>query len=375
MNRNTQIALRLLGAASMLALAACDSGSDSNSDNGTSHAVVLNFTSDYSTGELRWMDVDSSKLGSGTLAFNQDSKLSAEGNMLFVLERYGADNLNCVDLDHLGDASAVKQVALEDGANPAEAVVVNGKGYLALTGTSYLLSFDPTSCALQGKIDLAAYQQKGEVGPHASAIAKSGNTLLVLLQRLQTQDVGGWATLTPTLPGLLVRIDATTGAIQDTVQLIYRNPSAAVVSGNKLYVASSGNTMLNGSQGGLEVVDLASGKSQSLADSAALGGGATYLALDATAGTLYLSINATYGSQPVKAFDIATAKVGVALSGVTNSFGELAVDPTTGKLFIGERGTVPDATGAGMLVFDNGSLSNTQVDKALPPYDVLVARW
>ena len=67
--------------------------------------------------------------------------------------------------------------------------------------------------------------------------------------------------------------------------------------------------------------------------------------------------------------------MGVALSGVTNSFGELALDATTGKLFIGERGTVPDATGAGMLVFDNGSLSNTQVDKALPPYDVLVARW
>jgi hypothetical protein len=367
MNRiNGKNLVRALGASMLLSLAACDStSSDDNSQEATTQALVLDFTSDLSTGELRWMSADSSALSKGTLSFNQDSKLAVAGSTLFVLERYGADNLSCVDLTKIGEDDAVIQTALADGANPYDAVVVDDQGWLVLNSTSYLQKFDPSDCSLDAKVDLSAYQQKGEVGPHASKILVTGDTLLVVLQRLKSY--------TPDLPGLLVRLNAQTGKVIDTLQLLYHNPSDALLYNGKLIVASSGNTMDTKTQDntrGIEIVDLATGKTTSLVDGVKLGGGAALIALDEANEILYTSVYVAWGTQPVKAVDLAKKTVGTAIDGIGDSSGEIYFDNKAGLLYVGDRTTGT----AALKIYDGSKLSSVASD-ALPPYDVLVARW
>jgi len=367
-----------LATAATLAMVACDKGtsSDSNEDS-ASQGLVLDFTvsSDYKSAELRWMSTDSSTLSTGAMPFYFDSRLAVNGSTLYVLERMGADNLNCVDLTRIGESAAVTQVALDDGSNPFDVAVSGGKAWVTLASASYLQAFNPTTCALGDKVDLSAYQQAGELSSNASAIVASGDTLLVLVQRLKSEvSAAGWTMLNPTLPGLLVRIDARTASVLDTIQLLYRNPAAAILHKGKLYVAGSGNLMdatTSDATRGLEVVDLATAKTTSLADGVALGGGAAAIALDEASGVLYTSVYAAYGNQPVKPVSLATGAVGAALPGVADSFGELAFDAKTGLLYIGDRTFGAEA----LKVYNGSTVQNVGAGNALAPYDLQVTHW
>ncbi len=355
--------------AALLSLSACGSdstGSGNDSDETASTGLLLDFATDYASGELRWMSLDSSSLAIGSMPFNSDSRIAVHGKNLFVLERYGSDNVNCIDLSHIGEPSAVRQVELEDGANPYDAAVAGGKGWLALWGVNYVQAFDTSSCALGIKIDLSAYGQTGEVGPHAAVAVASGDTLMVLLQRLKAYE--------PDKSGLLVRIDARTSSVLDTISLLYRNPVAAIVREGKLIVASSGSLMgastLDATRG-VEIVDLATKTTRSLADGVALGGGASAIALDSKQGVLYVSVFAAYKNQPVKPVNLSTGMVGAALPNVADSFGELAFDSVTARLFIGDRTYGSEA----LRVYEGGVLTALQASGALAPSDLQVARW
>lgn len=377
MNNPTPQLRVILAGLALLLLQSCDFGSESSSENSTQHhTVVVAFTSDYTTGELRWMSADSQSFESSSLAFHQDSKLAVSEDRLFVLERLGADNLNCVDLNQIGQAGAVKQVALEEGANPSDAVVLGKKGWLALASTAYIQSFDPVACTVGERVDLSAFSQKGELGPNASVVLTDGNTLIVLLQRLQSKEITTWGTpfigQYPNLPGLLVRLDGATGAFIDSIPLHFHNPASAILDQGKLYVASSGdNLVLMGQNGGLEVVDLAAKTSTILADSATLGGGANYIALDRVHQVLYTSVNIGFGNTPVKPVNLAQKTVGAPLEGIADSFGELAFDDETGRLYVGDRTYGQEK----FWVFDGQKSTAISVGDALPVYDVITARW
>lgn len=377
MNKLASKKLYILASLALLWLQACDFGSESSSDDSSQkQAVVVAFTSDYTTGELRWMSADSQSLESGSLSFFQDSKLAVSGDRLFVLERLGADNLNCVDLKQLGQAGAVQQLALEEGANPSDAVVLGKKGWLALSSVAYIQSFDPVACSVGERVDLSDFSQKGELSPHASVVLADGNTLLVLLQRLQSKEITTWGTpfigQYPNLPGLLVRLDGTTGAFIDSIPLHFHNPASAILDQGKLYVASSGDNLVNmGQFGGVEVVDLAGKTSTVVADSAALGGGANYIALDRAHQVLYTSVNIGFGNTPVKPINLTQKTVGAPLSGIADSFGELAFDEETGRLYVGDRTYGQEKFWA----FDGQKTTAISVGDALPVYDVITTRW
>ncbi|MCL2208522.1 MAG: hypothetical protein FWB90_10615, partial [Fibromonadales bacterium] len=79
--------------------------SETSSSSLASNSLLLNFTSDYATGLLRWMNISSASFSSGELPFDQDSKVFANGKDIFVLERknWGATNiLSCMQADKIG---------------------------------------------------------------------------------------------------------------------------------------------------------------------------------------------------------------------------------------------------------------------------------
>jgi hypothetical protein len=341
-----------------LAFFACsDGGSNNNNGNIEGNSLLLNFTSDYTTGELRWMDLNSRILSDGALSFDQDSKVSvAEGNIFILSRNPGA--LACVLPQSIGDESAIKQNGLT-ADNPYEATVIGSKGYIALNDADYVEVFNTSTCSPSEKIDLPISSA------NASTIKASGDTLLVTLQRMEN-----WSA---TKPGLLVRIKASTKTLIDTIQLKLYNPGSSVLSKGKLYVSSqryNDDYSIDLEKSGIEVVDLATKTSEVLATGTELGGGANGIALDEASQILYASVYEYYGSAPVKPINLSSKSVGTALQGITDSFNGLVFDDESKKLFI--------ADASGLKIYDTATKTTIAVDEgknALPPYSLAIVRW
>jgi len=326
-----------------------------------SNAMLLNFTSDYATGLLHWMAFSSESFSSDDILFDQDSKVFANGKDIFVLERknWGATNiLSCMQADKIGDRTLIKQTRLEDISNPYEVAVVGNKGYIALYDLDYVQIFNPATCALSGKINLPITEA------NAASIKASGDTLLVVAQRLEN--------FVATKPGLLIRINASAGTVIDTIQMKLYNPQSSVLSNGKLYIASPDDWYRESfANAGVEVVNLATGTSEVLATGAQLGGGPNHIALDEANQILYVSVYEYFGSGPVKPVNISGKTIGSALPGIADSFGSLLFDNVAKKLFVGDRGIGNE----GLKIYDPETKSIITIKSKLPPYSIAVARW
>jgi len=340
------------------ALFACSNGNDDDHKTPSSgNSLLLNFTSDYTTGELRWMALDSTSLSTGALPFYQDSKISVGGGNIFVLSNYPG-SLACFSPENIGDESAIKQNSLDANA-PYEAAVIGSKGYIALNDEDYVQVFDVGTCTPSDTIGLPI------AGANVSTIKASGDTLLLTLQRLEN-----WSA---TKLGLLVRIKASTKTFIDTIQLNFYNPSSSVLSDGKLYVSLQGSYnedySIDITKTGIEVVDLATGTSEILATGTQLGGGAGDIALDEASKILYAtSVSATWVTS-VKPINLTTKTVGNALPDIINVSGGLVFDKEGKKLFVGDN--------PGLKIYDPDAKTTTIVgnqDPNLPPYSLAIIR-
>jgi len=337
------------------ALFACSNGNgDDHKTPSSGNSLLLNFTSDYTTGELRWMALDSTSLSTGALPFYQDSKISVGGGNIFVLSNYPG-SLACFSPENIGDESAIKQNSLDANA-PYEAAVIGSNGYIALNDEDYVQVFDVGTCTPSDTIGLPI------AGANVSTIKASGDTLLLTLQRLD-----GWAA---TKPGLLVRIKASTKTFIDTIQLNFYNPASSVLSNGTLIVASSNWGMGNE---GIEVVNLATKNSEILADNTMLGGGVNDIALDEASGILYASVYVAFGDSPVKPINLSAKSIGNALPNILDASGGLVFDREGKKLFVGDR----DFTNPGLKIYEPVANKTTIIgnqDPKLPPYSLAIIR-
>ncbi|MDR1813159.1 MAG: hypothetical protein LBQ87_10075 [Candidatus Fibromonas sp.] len=377
-------------AAVVLMLFACSGSNDDGNNNsntcsiGTeSNSLLFSFTSDYATGELRWMSPDSAKYSPGALSFGQDSYVSAAGDDLFVLTRYPGI-LSCVKARDICDKKAMKQVKL-DGENPYEVAIIGDKGYMVLWDTHYIQVFNPGTCTPTGKIPLPELPplQDGNssiASRNPASIKASGDTLLITMQRLEWDNLG----MSPKTPnGLLVRINATAKTTIDTIPLKLYNPGifgSTVLSRGKLYIPQNGlwdpgMNLLDNSRAGLEVVDLATGETEVLVTGTELGGGVQTIALDEENQILYMLVYREWRDAPVIPFDLVTKKAGEPLPGIIDGFGGLKFDDVGKKLFVGEREfnrfglkIYNPATNETVMVRDDGKWP-------LPPYSQAIARW
>jgi hypothetical protein len=346
-------------ALSLVLFACSNDANNGNNEKIEGNSLLLDFTSDYTTGELRWMALDSTSLSTGALSFNQDSKVStAEGN-IFILER-NPGTLSCILPQSIGDASAIKQKRL-DADNPYEAAVIGSKGYIVLHDADYLQVFNVSTCTLDEKIDLPIS------GANASTIKASGDTLLLTLQRLEN--------FSATKPGLLVRIKASTKTLIDTIQLKLYNPSASVLSNGKLYVSLQGaydpiDYSIDITKTGIEVVDLTTGTTTILTTGTELGGGANDITLDETNQILYATSVSADWTTSIKPINLASKAIGNALPDILNVSGGLVFDKAGKKLFVGDK--------SGLKVYDPVANTTTAIgnqDPLLPPYSLAIVNF
>ena len=326
------------------------------------------FGSDYSTGELRWIDKDG-EISKKSLSFHQDSKVVTNGADLYVLERKGADNITKIDPDKLeseGEKAVVWQVSLDDDANPTDMAFDGDQAWVALQNADSLVKISTKDGKVKKSIKTGKFAYEGEKSPYVADIELDDGSLYVLFQRYTMDE--NWVTTYP--KGLLAIYDASTGDLKDTIQLKSKNPSNVAVIGGNVYVATHGE--YNAASGtdadskrGIEKVNVSKKKSELLISGEDLGGGIASMVVDGE--VVYVSINLGYDEnyaaiQALKKVDISAKKVDD-VEGFTDMSGSMAIDD--GLLYVGDRG-------ASAVVTWNGKKKNTikQPKGALPPYNI-----
>lgn len=368
--RQSLLAMAAFGLA--FGLAAC--GDDSSSSSEPEVEVSLTgavFTSDYQTGELRWIDKEG-KISEKSLEFYQNSKVIANKGMLYVLEGIGTDNISQVDPEKLESETkkAVNwQVSLDEGSNPADMAFDGSEAWVALQAADSLIKISTTDGKIVKSIKLKGFASKGESAPYVADIELDDGNLYVLMQRY-SMDAATWATTYP--KGLLAIYDASSGKLQDTIQLETQNPMNLLLADGELYVATHGEYTANGTDAddkrGIEKVDLDKKKSELYIAGEDMNGGISFATVED--GDVYAVIDqgydpVTYAAiTELKKIDLSSKNV-KKVKDVADASGSLAVK--NGVLYIGDRTFGAEA----IVVVEEDKATSTKMPKgALAPYSI-----
>lgn len=351
-------------------LVAC--GDDSSSSASNEPEVSLTgvvFGSDYTTGELRWIDKDGN-VSEDALEFYQDSKVIADGADLYVLEAIGADNISLIDPEKLateGKKAVTWQVSLDDGSNPVDMAFEKNEAWVALQAADSLVKISTVDGKVLKSAKTGKFAYKGETSPYVADIELSKGNLYVLMQRY-TMDPETWVTTYP--KGLLAIYDASTGELKDTISLKTKNPSALAVVDGVVYVATHGE--YNDAYGtdaddkrGIEKVDVSKKSSKLYISGEDLGGGIKFMAVED--GIAYVAIDMGYDEAfnakvEVRKVDLSSKEVSK-IEEISDASGSIAVK--NGKLYAGDRSASKIAVWKG-----EKRPSIKQPKGALPPYSI-----
>jgi len=304
--------------------------------------IAVISTTDYSSGNLAVLAEGASEAQVDVLPICSDNVLFSYAGALYVLERFGADNIIKVDGDDLSPSGVVYQYSVGNGANPHAIAFVNAeKAYVTRNDDTKLWVIDPSAgseAAFKiGEIDLSEYADDDGL-PEMSAMVLVGGKLYVGLQRLDRNN--GWAPL----DAKVVVIDTATDAVIKVIALEKGNPQAMVAFGGKLYV-TCGGSLFDPTDGGIEVIDTATDThADVLIPESDLGGNVGALVLrSATKGYVIVGgyVQDAAGnwvpSYVVRPFDPSDGTVGAALGGsqsaISMGLGE------DGVLYVADRST------------------------------------
>jgi hypothetical protein len=369
-------------------------GGDSSSSSGNS--LLLNFTSNYNLGELRWMPTNINSLNAGKIPFNQDSKVFAHNGKIFLLERPLITSVNPMRSDGIlnclkvtaGEPALWRADTLALGSNPYDIAFIGNTGYIAQYGINSVRIFDADSCKLGGTIPLPSTipvqysSSSASATTNAVSIETDGANLYVVMQT--------WIDYpTEAANGVLVRINATTKQITDTIPLTYYNPQSSILKNGKIYIASAYALALDSTpvtlpKSGVEWVALSGSNHDTLVSGTRLNGGVTSMALD-SAGQLYMAVYRAWGNVPLYSVPIGDGNDTLSVSPTNiKEVTCLVYDDATEKLFIG-NGTPGSTTVTtpSLMVYNtsNGGGSATPVlnsdypTNAYPPYSLAIVRY
>ena len=352
-----------LTAASALALymTACSDNSTSADDDPLKPGSVYVFGSDYKTGELRWVSEDG--VSEDSKEFNQDSKIVGIDGNLFVLERYGADNLALVDVSN---KKVTWQKDMGDGANPSDVVKANkDEVWVALEGAAKFVKVSVKDGEVVKTVKTDKFNQGKASTPNLVDFEVSGDTLFALFQRSENYAYP--------VPGLLALYKLSNGDLLDTIKLAKKNPMAMGFAKGKLYIASQGEYNADGGtdaddKRGIEVVDFGKKNTSVVVDGEKLGGGAYAFAVDPE-GVAFAAIYKGFGDVPVVKVDLSEKSV-KKVSDIADAEGSLYFDDVDGVLYVGDRGAK-----GGLFKYDEGKVTKIDAPKdMLPVYNITIVR-
>jgi hypothetical protein len=323
---------------------------------------VFIATSDYKSGLLISLDADSLTRGPDSLQVHQDAKVITHDSTVYVLERYGADNI----LRYNPKTQQVMyQAHLGANFNPSDLVFQNpSTAYVTLENVPKVLKVNPSNGEVTDSLDISPYTFTPDSGmgskassPHAANALLTGDTLLVLLQRRNGSYLfnGG--------PSVVLVIDTKTFTIKDTLQAPDFNGSDLWINQSGIYVSCIGKYDSVG-DGAVYRWDRATGIKTTLFSEAEVGGNISSVNCNVDGLCMAAIYNpADYTSQ-IRPFDLKTGAISAFLPGLTNTASGVVLDAKTGRIFVGER----NAKTSGIVVFGSDQkTTGSTLKTGLPP--------
>jgi hypothetical protein len=335
-------------------------------DNATGGKLFV-VESDYQSGLVEWLTIEGSTLGTGNLSVYSDACVRTYGGYLYILERFGADNVIKFDPSKTDESGVLYQTHLGDNWNPQDIEFVSEtKAYIANQNEPKITIFNPTAGTVTDNIDISAYtfNPDSNASPYANQMALSEGKLYVMLQRRD-----GW---NPGAPTLIITINTSTDAISaaDTIACQYKNGFDMVCVDGVLYVTNPGSAFSTG-DGGIEKIDLSTKTVTTIIDETALGGNPNQI-VHKSGSRFYVQNYIGWKNVSVVEIDASSGAVVTTLPEITDAFGGICYDSESEKLYVGER----DSIDVGIRVFeDNAQVAGpVKSSNSLPPAGMVIVR-
>ena len=214
-------------------------------------------TTDFSSGGLRRIDLNTRAVLPGETAVFTDTRLRWYDGLIYVINRFGQDNIQVVNPATL---ATVLQFSTGNGSNPADIAFVSPtKAYVTLYEKTGLLIVNPQTGATLGSVPLGAFADADGI-PEMDHMERVGPWLLVALQRLDRNN--GFV---PTDSSLVVVVDTRADTVYDVnpaqpgkqgFRLTGKNPVTPFAydpSSGRLLIGCAGN--YGALDGGIEWID------------------------------------------------------------------------------------------------------------------------
>lgn len=218
--------------------------------------VAFVITTDFSTGSYSLVDLESQNTFDDIVlgGVHSDAMARLFNNLVYVINRFGADNIQVIDPQQ--GFTTVAQASVGNGTNPQDiAVVSSSKAYVSRLGSAELLIVNPTTLAQLGTIDLSGRTKPGDLDgvPELFRMLVHNSRVYLVLQHL---DFSGGFIPTKVAPGEVVVIDPATDTVATVIQLQGKNPNTDLQFSsdlNRILVGSQGDFLVN--DGGIEAID------------------------------------------------------------------------------------------------------------------------
>jgi len=328
--------------------------------------VGVSLSYDYSSGNIGLYSITDTVTYKNLLSNWTDNDVRTYDGAIYVLERYGKDNVLKINGSIITDSTVAYEKNIGASVNIQDIAFINStKAYVTQYGSSQLVIIDPSTGLKSNKtIDFSAYDSyagtpNADIVPYMARELYFNGKVYVACQRLKA-PAGGFAQAADT--SKIVIINATNDSIEKAINLIYKNPQELSIYNGKLYVGSVGIWGVN--DAGIEAIDLATGTNTgSIVDESAFPGDiASLIVVSNTKG--YAVISTPSFTTELHSFNPQTKTVGAKIAGLdAPCSGHMAFDGT--YVYVGDRSN----TAPGIVVID--PLTDTKVGSTknigLPP--------
>lgn len=101
-------------------------------------------STDYTTGKLEWMKVNSKTREKSWIEIGSDAIVREDGSYLYIIERFGSDKLMRIDPSDISINGILYEVNFEQESNPVDIEVLNpDKAYVSLQNIPKIIIIDP----------------------------------------------------------------------------------------------------------------------------------------------------------------------------------------------------------------------------------------
>lgn len=313
------------------------------------------FTTDYSTGSLSAVDLDTRVVTPDVApGICSDARLRWYGGLLYVVNRFGCDNILVLDPAH--GFAFVRQFSTGNGSNPSDIVFVSPtKAYVPRYDMADLLIVNPATGASLGVIAFTPFNDDDGY-PEMDHAIRVGDRVFVSVQRLDRN-----AGFQPVRDAMVAVIDATADTLVDVnpgtpgvqgIVLAARNPVTAFAldpaSGRLLVGCVNTYGALDG---GIEWVNPQTLASDGLAiTEAALGGNVSDVAWNGAAHSYAIVSDLSFNAKLVAWSAVSGTTLGTLYSPGGFSLGDAEIDDR-GELYLCRN----DFTLPGLVVFSTAT--------------------